>query len=89
MLSLTQNLALAPSPIGSTELPKKMVPQRPPGADNGQQIPRSGDQEVIPPPPIGDEDIETNAPKPDAGHKEEVIPPSARAPEKESSATPR
>jgi hypothetical protein len=30
---------------------------------------------VIRPPPTGDEDIHTDAPDPDAGHDEEVIPP--------------
>jgi hypothetical protein len=30
---------------------------------------------VIPPPPIGDEDIYTQAPVSGAGHEEEVIPP--------------
>jgi hypothetical protein len=30
---------------------------------------------VIEPPPIGDEDIYTQAPNPHAGHEEEVIPP--------------
>ena len=30
---------------------------------------------MIPPPPIGDEDIHTQAPNPEAGHDEEVIPP--------------
>jgi hypothetical protein len=88
VLSLTQNLALAASPIGSTETFQQTVQQSPAGADNGQQIPPSGDEEVIPPPP-GDEDIYTDAPNPNAGHEKEVIPPSPRAPEKESSATPR
>jgi hypothetical protein len=32
-------------------------------------------KDVIPPPKIGDERIYTEAPNPDAGHKEEVIPP--------------
>ena len=31
---------------------------------------------VIPPPDIGDEDIHTDVPNPEAGHEEEVIPPS-------------
>jgi hypothetical protein len=30
---------------------------------------------VITPPPVGDEDIYTQAPNPEAGHKKEVIPP--------------
>ena len=49
--------------------PEKTVPQGqdPPGAENGQQ----------PPPPIGDEEIHTEAPNPEAGHEEEVIRPPA------------
>jgi hypothetical protein len=33
------------------------------------------DKGVIPPPKTGDEGIYTEAPNPDAGHEEEVIPP--------------
>jgi hypothetical protein len=68
----------AASPAGATDTPDKTVPQGndPPGADNGeQQIPPQADKEVIPPPPIGDEDIYTQAPNPEAGHEDEVIPP--------------
>ena len=39
--------------------------------------PQAEDKEVIAPPPIGDEDIHTQAPNPQAGHEEEVIPPPA------------
>ena len=49
----------------------------PPGADNGGQPtpPLVQHKGVIEPPPIGDEDIYTQAPNPHAGHEEEVIPP--------------
>jgi hypothetical protein len=45
----------------------------PSGAADGEQPPAEH-SEVIPPPPIGDEDIHTDAPNPEAGHEEEVIP---------------
>jgi hypothetical protein len=72
--------------------PEKSVPQGqdPPGADNGQQqSPPTEDEEVIPPPPIGDEDIYTQAPNPEAGHEEEVIPPTPPALDEESHIKPR
>ena len=64
---------------GAAETPEKTVPQGqdPPGADDGQPLPPHKDKEVIPPSPIGDEDIYTDAPNPHAGHEEEVIPPPA------------
>ena len=40
-------------------------------------MPPSEHDEVIVPPPIGHEDIHTQAPNPEAGHEEEVIPPPA------------
>jgi len=40
---------------------------------------------VIPPPPIGDEDIYTEAPNPEARHEKEVIPPLT--PEEEQGTT--
>lgn len=56
----------------ATGAPEKTVPQGqdPPGADNGaQQTPALPEhKDVIPPPPIGDEDIYTEAPNPEAGH---------------------
>lgn len=80
--------AFEPSFGGAGDAPEKTVPQGqdPPGADNGKQLPLSPDKEVIPPPPAGDEDIYTDAPNPDAGHEEEVIPPPA--PEDAPSVTP-
>jgi hypothetical protein len=44
---------------------------------------------VIPPPPIGDEDIHTQAPNPEAGHEEEVIPSPPPALDEESNVSPR
>jgi hypothetical protein len=73
---------------GATGAPEKTIPQGqdPPGADNGEQTPALPERNgVIPPPPIGDEDIYTEAPNPEAGHEEEVIPPPA--PEEEQGAT--
>jgi hypothetical protein len=65
--------------FAAANAPDKTVPQGsdPPGADDAGQpsqsvIPRKG---VITPPPTGDEEIHTQAPNPDAGHEEEVIPP--------------
>ena len=84
---------LQPSFAGASDAPEKTVPQGqdPPGHDNGEQplIPHANDKEVIPPPPIGDEDIYTQAPNPDAGHDEEVIPPPPPALDEESHANPR
>lgn len=74
---------------GDSNTPEKTVPQGndPPGADIDEQtLPPADHQEVIPPPPIGDEDIYTEAPNPDAGHEEEVIPPPE--PDEGSSVTP-
>ena len=71
----------AASPAGATDEPQNTVPQGtdPPGADNGDQpsSPPLQHKGVIEPPPIGDEDIFTQAPNPHAGHDEEVIPPPA------------
>jgi hypothetical protein len=85
-LALFAFSAFEASIAGGTETPEKIVPQGqdPPGGDNGEPLipPTANDKEVIPPPPIGDEDIHTQAPNPEAGHEEEVIPPPApEAPE--------
>jgi hypothetical protein len=89
-LFLVPPYAFAASLSGSTETPEKTVPQGndPPGADNGAQqtLPPAEGGEVIPPPPIGDEDIYTEAPNPNVGHEDEVIPPPA--PDEEPSVTP-
>jgi hypothetical protein len=75
---------------GATDQPEKTVPQGndPPGPDNGVPLPPRQDGEVIPPPPIGDEGIYTDAPNPDAGHDKEVIPPPP-SPNEESGGNPR
>jgi hypothetical protein len=87
-LSLIMPSAFEASFANAADEPEKTIPQGqdPPGADNGQQLPPSEGKEVIPPPPIGDEDIHTDAPNPDAGHEEEVIPPPA--PDEAPSVTP-
>jgi hypothetical protein len=47
------------------------------GLDNEEQMisPADEGKGVIPPPPTGDEDIYKEAPNPEAGHEEELIPP--------------
>ena len=49
----------------------------PPGADDSATDLPPEQNGVIPPPDIGDEDIQTEVPNPHAGHEEEVIPPPA------------
>ena len=65
----------AASPDDTTE---KTIPQGqdPPGADEEEQTtqPPAERQGVIKPPPVGDEDIYTEAPNPEAGHNKDVIP---------------
>lgn len=82
-----------PSFAGVSDAPEKTVPQGQdqPGTDEGEQpiSPQAEVNEVIPPPPIGDEDIYIQAPNPDAGHMEEVIPPPPQALEQESRVKPR
>ena len=60
------------------DTPEKTIPlgQDPPGANEGEQTtqPPAERQGVIKPPPVGDEDIYTEAPNPEAGHNKEVIP---------------
>ena len=62
-LAVVASSAFEASYAGPTDTPEKTVPQGqdPPGADNGEQPipPQAEDKEVIPPPPIGDEDIHT------------------------------
>jgi hypothetical protein len=53
------------------------VPQGkdPPRTDEGKQTaPPAEYKGVISPPPVGDEDIYTKVPNPEAGHEKEVIP---------------
>lgn len=57
---------------------EKTVPQGedPPVVDDEKPTaPLTEQNGVIKPPPIGDEEIHTDVPNPDAGHDEEVIPP--------------
>ena len=56
---------------------EKAIPQGedPPGTDEEQTAPPAEHKGVIPPPPVGDEDIYTKVPNPEAGHEKEVIPP--------------
>ena len=70
---------------------EKTVPQGedPPGADGEQPTtPPTERNGVITPPPIGDEDIYTDVPNPEAGHDKEVIPPPG-SPEGNSNIQPR
>jgi hypothetical protein len=70
------SFAASPAPAPGTE--EKTVPQGqdPPGDDTEQPVaPPTQKDGVITPPPIGDEDIHTDVPNPNAGHDEEVIPP--------------
>jgi hypothetical protein len=73
--------AFAASPGGAAGgAPEQTTPQGkdPPGAEDGavQTPPPAENKGVIPPPPTGDEGIHTDVPNPEAGHEEEVIPPS-------------
>jgi hypothetical protein len=77
-LALIAPSAFEASLAGAADTPEKTVPQGndPPGADNGeQQPPQAKYKGVMPPPKTGDEGIYTEAPDPNAGHEEEVIPP--------------
>jgi hypothetical protein len=77
-LALVAPSVFEASLAGAADTPERTVPQGqdPPGADNGeQQTPRAKHKGVIPPPQTGDEGIYTQAPNPDAGHEEDVIPP--------------
>jgi hypothetical protein len=76
-------IAASEASFAAAQQPEKTIPQGndPPGADNGPPLPPSENKEVIPPPPIGDEDIHIDVPNPDAGHPEEVIPPPPPSPE--------
>jgi hypothetical protein len=74
--------AVAASP-DATQTPEQTVPQGndAPGADNGEQSsPATQHKGVITPPKTGDEGIYTQAPNPNAGTNEEVIPPPGEHP---------
>ena len=70
--------AFAASSGDAHDTVEKTIPQGkdPPGTDDElQTAPPAEHKSVIPPPPIGDEDIYTKVPNPEAGHEKEVIPP--------------
>jgi hypothetical protein len=77
-------LALFMFALGSVTSAGAGQPETPPPPSenqpdvNGVPEPRppSEHKGVIEPPDIGDEGIHTDVPDPDAGHEEEVIPPS-------------
>jgi hypothetical protein len=78
-------LAMGPAHLLATSSaaagqPETTIPQgeNPPGTDDGlpEPLPPGEHKGVIEPPDIGDEGIHTEVPSPDAGHEEEVIPPS-------------
>ena len=55
---------------------QETIPQGQSPPDERQQAPPPIEHKgVIPPPPVGDEDIYTDVPNPEAGHEKEVIPP--------------
>ncbi|MGV1013378.1 MAG: hypothetical protein ACOYB4_00250 [Methyloceanibacter sp.] len=71
----------AATSAGAAGQPEMAAPQGsedPPDVDNSlpEPLPPSEHKGVIQPPDIGDEDIYTEVPDPDAGHEKEVIPPS-------------
>src|SRR5215468_4185102 len=71
------NQTFAASP-NAAQVQEKTVPQGkdPPGADNEDQSNSTTKHKgVIKPPQTGDEGIYTQAPNPNAGTNEEVIPP--------------
>ena len=84
-----QAVAAAPD---ATQTPEQTVPQGndAPGADNGEQSsPATPHKGVIKPPKTGDEDIFTQVPDPNAGTKEEVIPPPGTPGSKQPNVEPR
>jgi hypothetical protein len=66
-LTLLALYLTTPSLAGATAIAEKTLPK--------QQSPTTEYKDVIPPPKTGDEGIYTEAPDPNAGHKEEVLPP--------------
>jgi hypothetical protein len=76
----------------TTQTPEQTVPQGndPPGADNGEQSgPATQHKGVITPPKTGDEEIYTQAPNPNAGTEEEVIPPPGTPGSEQPNVEPR
>jgi hypothetical protein len=77
LMMVHSNLTFAASP-NAAEGPEKTVPQGkdPPGNDNETQSNTTTKHKgVIKPPQTGDQGIYTQVPSPNAGTKEEVIPP--------------
>ena len=75
-----QNFTASPD---ATQAQEKTVPQGkdPPGVDNEDQSNSTTKHKgVIKPPQTGDEGIYTQAPNPNAGTEEEVIPPPPGSP---------
>jgi hypothetical protein len=60
---------------GSSEASEKTIRQAPSADDDVQSSPTTRHKGVITPPKTGDEGIYTQAPNPNAGTNEEVIPP--------------
>ena len=74
---LVPGMAFAASTGDTHDAVERSIPQGedPPGTDEEQTAPPTEHKGVIPPPPVGDEDIYTKVPNPEAGHEKEVIPP--------------
>jgi hypothetical protein len=72
------------------EAQEQTVPQSEAGTSAGDitPLPPTEHEGVIEPPDVGDEGIHTDVPNPDAGHPEEVIPPS-ELPEQTPETNPR
>ena len=79
VLIASQNAQVRAASPSTTQTLEKAIPQGtdPPGADNdAQSNPTVKHEGMITPPKTGDEGIYTQAPNPNAGTKEEVIPPA-------------
>jgi hypothetical protein len=90
LLALDGQVLAASSNVPQT--PEKTVPQGsdPPGADNdAQSAPTTKHKGVITPPKTGDQGIYTQAPNPNAGTEEEVIPPPGTPGSQDPNVEPR
>jgi hypothetical protein len=72
-LALASDIGHAVAQSG-TEVQEQTVPGG--AGDNVTPLPPDEHKGVIEPPDVGDKDIFTEVPNPEAGHYEEVIPPS-------------
>ena len=72
ILALVASSAFEASFASATDTPEKTIPRARthPEPMMGKCFHPPSTKRVIPPPPIGDEKIFTDAPNPDAGHKE-------------------